>query len=205
MPIGVIIILIATLTGLILINKIRPVYFSLIVILLFLSSCNEILALYIFSVKQKVFAYNIFSLIEIAIWFIAIYYTAIFKNRKILIVLLFLILALSTFEIITKRGFHSMSYRLFSVFIIATSILYFHSLLNTKKEHYLLVDGKFWLFLGLLLFHFVFLFYLTALDFKEFKYAKDAMLVFREILNLTNILYYTSISIGLICFSYSRQ
>jgi hypothetical protein len=48
-------------------------------------------------------------------------------------------------------------------------------------------------------------FYLMALELPEFKYAKEALLAFRQIFDVVNIVYYILISYGLLCLAFYRR
>ena len=205
MTLGIVIILLANVTGLICIKQIRPVTFALVPLLLFITTINELLIIYVIPLKSKTLFYNVYSLLEIIIWSSIFLFEQAKKYRIITFTFGALILIFSIFEICLKNGFHSITYRLFSLYLIVNIFIFFSGLINLKTQHILLRDGKFWIYFGLLLFHFVFIFYLSALDFKEFRADKAAILAFRGIINLVNILYYISISIGLLCLSFFRQ
>lgn len=204
MPIGILVILAATILGLILIKKIRPRTMLLVPAILILSSVNELLVYYCLKSSQKIIAYNIFSLIEILLWSLFFIFSVYHKQKTNSIAIVLGLFFVSVAEIYALPGFHSVSYRVFSLYAIITAAVYFISLIRIKEVHSLSKDSHFWIFLGLIIFHTVFIFYLTALDFKEFRSDTDAVLAFRQILNIINIGYYALISIGIICSSFYR-
>lgn len=200
---GVIIIIFSLIVGLICYKQIKPTIFKLVVFLLSITAINEVVILLFVNNKWKIFFYNCFSLIEIIIWVIIFY---VFTKRNVFIIGAGMIIFIaSILEIFLKKGFHSISYRMFSIFIIINILIYFRKLITIKHMHSLLKDGVFWICCGLLLFHTVFIFYLTALDFLEFVNAKEALSSFKKIFNAVNIIFYISLSIGLICLSFIRQ
>ena len=205
MNFGIFIIYLCTITGLIFINKIRPKFYSIIVVLLILTSCNETWVSVINKGLNGVFYYNIFSIVEITCWCYIFYKINHLKKKGWHFFFIFSIIIFSIVEIIFRKGFHTYSYRLFSIFTIVTCLQYFYQLVEIEKKIVLWKDGTFWIMASLLIFHFVFFFYLTAIDIKEFRSAKDTLAAFRTVISIVNIIYYLMLSIGFLCLSFFRQ
>ena len=83
MNFGIFIIYLCTITGLIFINKIRPKFYSIIVVLLILTSCNETWVSVINKGLNGVFYYNIFSIVEITCWCYIFYKINHLKKKKL--------------------------------------------------------------------------------------------------------------------------
>lgn len=204
MTIGIITLYLATIIGLFSIKKIRPVIFAVLPLLLLVTSLNETWITVLQHRKQAMLFYNIFSLLELTAWCFVFYHTNKVFNKWLHVSAWFLLLLFSIIEIATQKGFHSTTYRVFSVYVIINCLIYFFSLVNTRKEHSIWKDGVFWLFTGALIFHVVFFFYLTALEYPEFRNAKEAMQAFRLIFDIINIVYYVMLARGFICLAYYR-
>jgi hypothetical protein len=205
MTLGVAILYLTTFAGLFLMPRIRPVIFLLILLLLVVTSANETWITVLNKVEDPTMRYNIFSLFEISCWSTLLIFLNKFRHYKLHIAFVVLLLAASVVEIIVRPGFHSYTYRVFSLYSIVCCVSFFYQLATLRKETRILVNGSFWMATGLLIFQFVFAFYLTALDIPEFRKAEDALIAFRTVFNTINILYYLLILYGMICLSFYRQ
>lgn len=205
MTAGIIIIYLATLTGLALVNRIRPVVFRLLVLLLVLTAFNET---WLTVPEHQVYTtlhYNIFSLVEICIWSVILLNINGYTKNVIFYLIPAIILIASVIEIYLRPGFHSYSYRAFSLYAIISCMICFYRLAGLKSEVKILFNGSFWILTGLLLFQFVFAFYLTALDIPEFRTAPDAQTAFRSVFNIINISYYLLLLYGFLCLSFYQR
>ncbi len=179
--------------------------FCLLVLLLFITSVNETWVTVLGNQTNRTLLYNLFSLTELVIWSAILLTNNKYLKKSIDILIISIILAVSIVEINLRNGFHSYTYRIFSMYTIIGCLYYFNSLIKTKVIVELNFNGVFWIYCGLFLFQTVFLFYLTALDFPEFVKSKDALAAFRTIFNAINIVYYLLIAWGILCLSYFRN
>src|SRR5687768_15306783 len=108
MTAGVIILYLATAIGLVLINRIRPVAYRALVLLLLITTINETWVTVLKNTENRLLLYNLFSLVEMLAWSIIFIYTN--PGRKYLQVIVAVILMIaSTYEIYNRNAFHSIT------------------------------------------------------------------------------------------------
>ena len=202
---GIFILYITTAAGLILIKKIRPAYYILIVLLLLLTSLNETWVTVWEHQRNALLFYNIFSLVEMVLWSLLLVYNNDYRRKWVHFLIIIALLIGSFIEISLRSGFHSYTYRAFSIYGIISCLVYYYQLTEVRREEVIMFNGRFWILTGLLLFQFVFAFYLTALDLPEFRAAVDALYAFRVIFNIINIAYYLLLLYGILCLSFYRR
>jgi hypothetical protein len=106
MSANIIVIYIATLVGLVLVPRIRPIILKLVPLLLLLTTANETWITVLEHHQHATLLYNIFSIFEIIIWGLVLCNVSFENNSWALIGLALLIIG-SIFEIYFRPGFHS--------------------------------------------------------------------------------------------------
>ncbi|HEY4151620.1 MAG TPA: hypothetical protein VGM41_21925 [Chitinophagaceae bacterium] len=198
------ILFVAAATGLLFIGRRKEKAFMLLTVLLVVTSANETWITVLGHHKEGTLLYNLFSLIEIVVW--GLIFREINKiNNNYFLAALVVILLASVAEIVYRKGFHTYTYRLFSLFAIFNCALYFYKLATHKGIIYIGRNAAFWIVAGVVIFQTIFLFYLTALDFSAFRHDKQAVQVFHEIIAVTNICYYCLLLTGLLWSIFYRH
>ena len=190
--------------GLLFIGRPKEKAFTLLTILLAVTSATETWITVLGHHEGATMLYNLFSLIEILIW--GLIFREINKpgNKYFLVVLVIILLA-SVAEIAYRKGFHTYTYRLFSLFAMFNCAVYFYKLATHKGIILIGRNAAFWMMAGVMIFQTIFFFYLTALDFSVFRLDKQALHVFRDIIAVTNICYYCLLLTGLLWSIFYRQ
>ncbi len=204
--------IVALLSGLIVYKTIRPDFLKIIVALLLITVINECLIVpYIkmTGIINRNYAYNIFSLIDISIWFFTFYKIETSSAIKKIIVgaaitcLTYTLLELNFLK--SWEQLHPDSFRVYNIMIVAMATRYFYRIM-LKEYHNILLDSFFWVSTGCFLFHFIFFVNITMLAEDRFWDEKTSRLIFNFLHNIANILYYNCLSIAFyVCYlNYNR-
>ena len=144
--------------------------------------------------------YNLYTLYEFI--FYIIIFRHLFENEKLkkaCNVIGILYSAIFIINITFIQGwnhFHTYTYRLGSIVIIALCFFYFRQVMNSEISQNPLSIPFFWIATGLLFFYLGFFFYISAFDFIAYAKAREYARLFRFISNFLNIFLYLFITIG---------
>jgi hypothetical protein len=190
-------------------RKDTPVYLRLFTWFLFLTIVVEIIAT-VMSVRKinNTLLYNIFTSFEFVFyfWFLRQVVSGVVV-RKILSYCMLLYPLLSLAEIIIRRkenGFHSATYSLGCLLIVAMCIYYFIELFQRPQAANLIAESTFWICSGLLFYYCCsFPFFALSNYFNHVPNVIIRNLVF--IINMMNILLYSSFTIAFLCRIRTRR
>jgi hypothetical protein len=174
----------------------RPFYFKLVIALLFITILNElIIAPYItkkFTLYDRNIAYNIFSLIDMTVFFYIFFKIHIGSIRKYILGAIVLVYIYSFVELFFLKGwryFHTDSFSVYEIVIILLSLLYLYKLL--KKEYYIaVIDPIFWLCSACLIYHSILIINFTTKADENYWRLKNALSVYILLQYIANISYY---------------
>lgn len=183
---------------------VRHVFLRIILSLLFITLANEIVVVPYLNEHLKFYknvAYNIFSLIDMFLWFLIFYITNDKRAfKKMVLASAVLCFAYTFIELTFLKSWeqlHPDSFRFYNLTIITWCFVYFNKIIK-KNFHDALRDELFWILGGNFLFHLVFFVNLTTMTEKIYWEKKDTIEVFYFLHNLANTFYYSSICIA--CF-----
>lgn len=198
-------------TGLITYRVIRPVYFNVITVLLFLTVVTEIIIVPYVKVNDifnRNIIYNVFSFVDMLSWYYVFFIILkgynIRKWVPILAVVSFSWTAIELSKPNSWNYIHPDSFRFYECSIIFLSLTYFYEIL--KKNFYpVFSDPNFWICSACIIYHsLLFLTFTTLLE-NNYWSLKDADTIFLAIHNFTNIFYYTLISFAFISCYYKNK
>lgn len=193
--------IIALLTSLVAFKAIRPLYLRILVPLLILTVAVENYFSKIIEVNK---VYNVFSLVEMAVWFFIFFKILPRKNFRVGIAIAAILCFTYAFvEVMYMRSwlvFRTDSLRIYNLSIILFSTLYFFEI-NKKEYHNIFTDPLFWICTACFLFHLLFFFNNTIWG--QFFYWKltNAKAVYITLQSTANIIYYSLLCKGLlVCY-----
>ncbi len=204
--------IVALLSGLIFYKTIRPDFLKIIAVLLIITVINECLIVpYIkmTGIINRNYAYNIFSLVDISIWFFTFYKIENNKTfKKVIVGAALICLAYTLLELTVLKSWellHPDSFRVYNIIMVVMATRYFY-IIMLKEYHNILLDSIFWISTGCFLFHFIFFVNITMLAEDKFWDEKTSRLIFNFLHNIANILYYNCLSIAFyVCYlNYNR-
>lgn len=197
------VIIVSTITGLLLYNRL-PIYLKWLVGILIITLAGEIipeLKLIKFHGSNH-WWYNIFTVIEF-IGYSYIFYFTINNSKlsRIIIISLAIYFALAVLNIFLIQGFyrfHTISYRIGALMIVIWCLLYFFQLMKSENKIKLLSNPMFWIATGLFFFYLGFFMYMNAFDYIVYKKLDYDAQLWRVISRSLNTLLYSCILISLI-------
>jgi hypothetical protein len=171
--------------------------FTLVTFILTLTALNEALIIPL-AIKYNLFErnidYNIFSLVDMTVWFI--FFLGMFQKnteKKFVIIIAIANLSYSLVEILfihSWRDFHSDSVRVYDISIIVFSSYYLFLILK-KEYHNLWKDSLFWICVACILYHStVFINFTSLVESESYWNSKQAYIVYNILQNIANAFYY---------------
>ncbi len=151
------ILFIAAATGLLFSGRKKEKAFNLLTVLLVVTSATETWITVLGHHKEAAMLYNLFSLVEIVLWGFIFREINKINNNYFLAVLAIILLA-SVAEIVYRKGFHSYTYRLFSLFVLFNCAVYFYKLATYKGIIFISRNAAFWIVAGVVIFQTIFFF-----------------------------------------------
>ncbi len=205
MEVSKIIEIIAFITGICVFHSIRPPFLKLLIPLLLVTIFVENYLIIVFDAN---FVYNIYSLIDMGVWFYLFYCILTRKKIRVLIIIAATIcFSYALIELLYLRSWtlwRADSFRIYNLSIILFATLYFYEI-NKKEYHNIFIDPLFWISSACFLFHLLFFFNNTIMGQLFFWKLSNAKIVFVILQATANIVYYFLLCIGLIvCFYKSR-
>ena len=202
--------IVALIAGLIAYKTIRPAFLKPIVFLLAITVLNECMIIpYFISLKKHAtnICYNVFALIDMAIWFYVFYKINTKPSIRYFIIAGAIISFLYSFiELLFLKDWqhlHTDSMRLYGLIIIFLSACYFYQVM-LKPYHNIFNDSIFWICAGCFLFHLILFINLTTLANAKYWNLKSAGFVQHLLQNIAIFCYYCCITIGFILCYYSN-
>lgn len=184
-----------------------------LVILLFITCFNELIVIQLIIFKgnkiNRNIPYNIFSLLDMTIWFLIFY--SINKNRKgklftvILAVLSFIFSGIELFGYKSWLLLHTDSFRFYSLAIICLSVNYLYKVIKDNKYYNTFADHAFFLCAASLIYQSMLFIIFSTLSENSFWQFREAEYVYNLLQVITNILYYTLICASFITASINRN
>ena len=177
----------------------RPVFLRILTLLLFITVVNEIFI--IPYIPSHNFGYNIFSFIDMLVWFYVFF--NIHTNKRIkcgIVIAAIFCFSYSFIELEYISGWYVMhinSFRLYELCIIAFSTLYFYEI-NKKDYHNLFTDPLFWFCSACFIFHLLLFLNFTTINEKNYWHLQNSRLVFLILQTVAITFYYV-----LICIAFS--
>jgi hypothetical protein len=153
--------------------------------------------------KQNVHVYNFFTIFEFCYYlFLISRIIANSKARRLILgaLLVYPIIALLNILFTQKNVFHSVTYSLGCLLVVACSVYYFFELFQRPKSSSLLREPAFWICTGLLFYYSCSLPLMGAINFLK----SIPPLLFNNtvtFLNILNILLYSLFTIAFLCQS----
>ena len=202
--------IVAFIVGLIAYKTIRPAFLKPIVFLLSITVLNECLIIpYFISLKKNHnnFCYNVFTFIDMAIWFYVFYKINTKPSIRYFIIAGAIVSFLYSFIELTFlndwQHAHCDSMRLYGLIIIFLSACYFYEVMM-KPYHNIFSDSIFWICAGCFLFQLIFFINLTTLANAKYWNLKSSGFVQHLLMNIANFCYYWCITIAFILCYYSN-
>ncbi|MGC4102478.1 hypothetical protein [Ferruginibacter sp.] len=200
----------AILTGLYCLRKGGPVILFLVLCLVTLAFINEYILVphsaKWWAIKGNIL-YNIYSLIEITVWFV-VYSILFHKSIPLIILTGLIVLTYTAIELhrYSFSEFHIRSYASFSAASLVIALCYF-SKISLRRLHPITRDPVFFICTALLCFHSVFLINLFTMMETSYWKLSNVVLVFDVLQIMATILYYLFICIAFIisCYRYLPQ
>lgn len=197
----------ALISGLLAIKAMRP-DFRILVALLGLTVINEAVVIPYLSHEKRGYvnlAYNIFSIIDMTVWFLLLY--RIFQSaqtRKIITVTAVLIAIITVLEITWLKGwkdFHTDSMRLYNISVVLICLHYFYLLL-IQRYHRFFVNPLFWISTAAFIYHTILFLNFTTLSDHNYWKMKYAAEVYYLLQNIGNTCYYLLLIAAFGCWKY---
>jgi len=178
--------------------KLLPVFFLITVIV---ELGSKVLKVY-YDYKNTSWLYNIYIMIQISFFPLLYFFCSKEKRKKLIFkFVLFLFLIFHFINILFYQGlynFNYISYLFGSVLVIFSSFLFFLELIDEGREVILVKLPLFWITSAAILFFTGTFFYFLFFYFLINKADINGNL-FRKILTILNIFYYSFLIIGMIC------
>lgn len=197
--------IIALLTGLVLFNRIRPVIYRTIVLILFLTVLNEGFAhfkLYEHWGLQKNLLYNIFFFIQVII-FSMIYYTVYtgWRLKRIAAGIGLGTISLSLFFLLYNGITVFNQFYLITIIlgILLLACVYLYALQAKQRVYHLKQDPFFWFSCALIVGNIFFFLFVNMLFVDSFRKDPNSREIFATLNTIGNMLYYSFIIISMLC------
>lgn len=159
--------------------------------------------------KSNHWFFNFATLIEFVFYFYIYYLSFTVKqNKKWALYFIIALPVLFFINIVWVQGFnkfHTITYRIGSVFLIILCYFYFKQLLTSDKFIFLLSVPLFWISVGLLFFHTGFFIYYCSFDYIVYKKIGYNLILWRALSHSFNFLLYTTFLISFICHKAIRK
>lgn len=158
---------------------------------------------------SQIWSYNIFTSTEF-IFYSLILHSLLKKNRhkSILYYALIMTLICTLVYIIMLKEFNSLNTYIFSlqafVIITACCMYYFHKVRNARNEVLILKEPTFWLYTGLLFYYLGEFLFFASYAYIPNKASPDYLILYRIVINVSNIILYSCLIKLFLCFRQKR-
>lgn len=200
----------ALLTGVFFFNKIKPPVYRIFIIVLLLSTANEI---FIFNNGPKLYdinkqvLYNSFFIVHSIVTFIIFFNCLSLKRRKMYTIFYGLssILALVFLYLNGMRIFNPFYLSVVSVQIMTGASIYLYQVYKKEEYHQLKTDAIFWYSVGSIIVFFFFFSFLNATHNKAFLKGETGKIIYQILNTIGNLIYYSLIIISFLCSNISQK
>jgi len=196
--------------GFLFLRKIKETIFRLLVLLVGISASCELLVYKLNSEPwfDRCFLYNVFSFWDIAVWLFIFYTIIITKWFKILLIISGVVLNLyGYFELSVFKSwnnFHTDSFRMYELIILISSIWYLYEQLEVLYYR-TFAEPLFYVCTGCIFYHSILFIETTTQSELVYWKMKGTREVFYLLLNIANLIYYSSLIISFCVWYYSNR
>lgn len=200
----------ALLTGVFFFNKIKPPVYRIFILVLLLSTANEI---FIFNngpqeyqVNKQVL-YNSFFIVHSIVTFI-IFFTCLSLKRKKNYAVFYGISGVLALFFLYQNGmkvFNPFYLSVVAVQIMAGASMYLHQVYKKEEYHQLKTDAIFWYSVGSIIVFFFFFSFLNATHNKAFLKGETGKIIYQILNTIGNLIYYSLIIISFLCSNISQK
>lgn len=200
----------AFLTGVFFFSKIKPPFYRLLIIVLLLSTSNELFILNngpkTYGVNKNIL-YNTFFIVQSVVSFI-IFYKALYPIRRKKYVIFYGISSLLalTFLVINKMTvFNPLYLSVVCIQVMTGASMYLYQVYKKEEYHQLKTDSLFWYSVGSIIVFFFFFSYLSATHNPAFMKNETGNIIYRVLNTIGNLIYYSLIIMSFLCSNISQK